>query len=366
MALKVAAMPEAVLASLKRDIGKTILLRTLKGENKGEIVNVVGDVVQLKKTIVFDGQAAGFVEEKYRVSDLTAAEWLQRLTEDSVEQQLMRGLLTYYSRAVDRARDMFQRAGHPLGALLANRIGELQSTVAGREKAALETAAEVAYIELLELASPDFLNKDAGALPGLILRTRITNEARGKLQVALQNYWTQHGKTEWAKARADVLVALVEVGSKAPRIIRVDDNAFDKAIEKLRADNPGGELNCRATLESNGIILNLRGSQKLTNLSALAGQPIKDLNLEGCTELANIAPLADMPLEILNLDDTLVEDLSPLQGAPLKELSLNRCTRIRSLRPLKDSPLEHLSLLGCPDSLDLTPVRSLPGIKIDK
>ncbi|MCX7887524.1 MAG: protein kinase, partial [Verrucomicrobiae bacterium] len=82
MALKVAAMPDAVVAGLKNDIGKKTLLRTVRGQQEGELVGVEGDVVRLKKTIMLGGQVTGFVEEKYRLNELTAEEWLLRLTEN--------------------------------------------------------------------------------------------------------------------------------------------------------------------------------------------------------------------------------------------------------------------------------------------
>jgi len=366
MALKVAAMPETVLESFRRDIGKTVTIRTPKGEHKGEVVGVAGDVIQLKKTIVIDGQATGFVEEKYRVIDLTLDEWLRRLTENSTEQQLMRGLLTYQSKMVDKAQEMFQQAGHPLGALLAASLGELQAAAVQRGNTALEAAAQTAYNALLQLAGANLVREDPATLPGLIRRTKVASDVRAKIQAALQTYWSQHGRSDWAKSHADVLNALAEIGGKALKAIRVDENAFDKAFDKLKADNPVGTINCRATLERTGIVLSLRDSRQLTNLSALAGLPITQLNLAGCVEVVDISPLAKMPLENLILDDTIVEDLTPLQGSPLKELSLNRCKNLRDLKPIKDCPLELLSVTGCADNLDLRPVQALPGIKINK
>jgi hypothetical protein len=194
----------------------------------------------------------------------------------------------------------------------------------------------------------------------------MSSDVRAKLQTAVPMYWAQHGKTDWAKSHAEVVNALTDVGSKAEKVIRVDEDALDKALDKLKADNPDGAFNCLAMLEQNGVVLNLRGCQGLRNLSALARLPLKQLNLAGCVRVADISPLASMPLENVNLDDTLVEDLSPLRGAPLKEISLNRCKNIRSLNPLKECPLESLSVSGCPDDLDLAPILKLPGIRIQK
>jgi len=366
MAAKVAAMPETVLESFRRDVGKEVSLRTVRGETRGEIAGLTGDVVHVKKNVVIGGQVTGFVEEKYRIAEFTVDEWLRRLDGDSVEQKLMRGLLLWQTKAADKAREAFQQSGHPLGALLAVRVGDAQAAASQREKAMLEAASQTAYQSLLQLLGPDLATQPPEVLPGLIRRTPVPPAVRSKIQTALQAYWIQHGRTDWAQSHAEVLSALTEIGTKATRSIRVDENAFDRAIEQLRADNPGSPFHCRAVLEENGIVLSLRGSQRLVNLSALAGLPIKELNLSGCTRLADISPLANMPLEKLSLDDTLVEDLSPLHGMPLKELSLNRCKNIRDLRPLRDCPLEHLSVLDCPESLDLTPVRVLPGIKIDR
>ncbi len=366
MALKVAGMQEAVMESFKREIGKTVTLATRKGADTGEIAGVSGDAIQLKKPIVIDGHAAGFVEEKYRLVDLTVDEWLLRLSENSAEQQLMRGLLTYQNRSIDKAREMFQQTLHPLGRLLDAHLGDLQAAAAQREKAIIETSAQTAYNALLRLAAPDFAGQDPEILPGLIHRTKVSSRLRSKVQSVLQTYWTQHGKSDWAKSHMDVLSALTEIGSKAPKTIKVDENTFDKALDKLKADNSDGQLYCKALLEDGGINLTLQASRNLTNLSALAGLPVKQLSLAGCVRVADISPLEGMPLESLNLDDTLVEDLRPLRGAPLKELWLNRCKNIRSLKPLKDCPLRFLGVAGCAENLDLTPVLTLPGIKIDK
>ena len=366
MALKVAAMPEVILETFKRDTGKTVTVATRTGSEKGEVAGVTGDRVQLKKTLSLGAQESGFAVVDYRVTDLTLDEWMRRLTEKSVEQELMRGLLTCQAKAVDKAREMFQQSGHPLGALLAGRLAELQAAAVAKEKAAAELAAQAAYSALLKSAGANLANKEPSALPVLIRRTAVSSELKAQVQRDLQSYWTRYGKTDWARENQEVLMALAEIGTKVVKAVKVDENAFDKAVQKLKDDNPGDKIRCRATFEDDGIDVSLRRNPGLTNLTALAGQPIKALTLEACAALKDISALEGLPLQRLVLDDTAVEDLRPLAGAPLKELSLNRCKNIRSLKPLKDCPLESLSVAGCAENLDLAPVQAIPNIKIDK
>lgn len=366
MAEKVAAMTDVILESFKREVGKEVTISTRTGRDKGEVAGVEGDRVQLKKKLGDGTQESGFAVVDYRVSDLTADEWMRRLTEKSVEQELMRGLLVCQSRAVDKAREMFQQTAHPLGSLLVSRLAELQAAALAKEKAAAELAAQTAYNAVLKLAGPAFADQEASLLPALIRRAKVGDEQRSQIQREVQSYWTRHGKSDWAKTHQEILMALAEIGTMGRSAIRVDADAFDRAIVKLKDANADGAVRFKASLESDGIVLSLRNNATLTNLVPLAKLPIKSLNLAGCTALKDISVLQGMPLEQLNLDDTAVEDLTPLAGAPLKELSLNRCLRVRTLKPLKDSPLEYLGVAGCAPSLDLGPVQALPGIKIDK
>ncbi len=366
MAQKVAAMPEVILESFKRQTGKEVTLSTRNGPDKGEVLGVEEGRVQLKKKLGVGGEEAGFAVVNYRVSDLTLDEWMRRLTEKSIEQELMRGLLICQSKALDKARETFQQTAHPLGILLANRIRELQAAAAAREKAAAEAAAQTAYNALLKLVGLGLAEQDPSLLPTLIRRAKVSEEVKAQIQRDIQTYWTHYGKTDWAKQHQDVLVAFAEVGTLARTVVRVDADAFDKAIEKLKAANPG-PLRFKASLESDGIVLSLRRNENLVDLSPLAGLPIKSLNLAGCVRLRDISPLQGMPLEQLNLDNTAVADLMPLVGAPLKELSLNGCVNIRSLKALGTAPLEYLGVSGCSPSLDLSPVSNLPTLKqIDK
>jgi hypothetical protein len=123
MARKLMAMPEEVVKSLKRDTGKEITIVTRTGPETGELIGVSGDRLQLKKTLSMDGQAEGFAVVEYRVSDLTVDEWRRRLTGTDVEQELMRGLLSWQLKATEKAQESFQRDKHPLGEALAKRIG---------------------------------------------------------------------------------------------------------------------------------------------------------------------------------------------------------------------------------------------------
>ncbi|MBM3881834.1 MAG: FHA domain-containing protein [Verrucomicrobia bacterium] len=119
------------------------------------------------------------------------------------------------------------------------------------------------------------------------------------------------------------------------------------------------------------------------DLSALAGMPIRELHLNYCQALPNWASAAEMPLEdfqlsgnrrlesldflrgkklkVLGLTDTDVSDLEPLRGMPLESLYL-QLTAVKDLSPLRAMEVSSLSLFGCNNVTDLSPLAEVKGL----
>lgn len=95
----------------------------------------------------------------------------------------------------------------------------------------------------------------------------------------------------------------------------------------------------------------------VTDISALAGLPLRELDLGG-VPVSEIDVLKGMPLENLILEDTQVSDLSVLQGMPLQELMLQN-TKVADLEPLTGMQLRKLNLMNTPVS-DIQIVKTFP------
>ena len=97
----------------------------------------------------------------------------------------------------------------------------------------------------------------------------------------------------------------------------------------------------------------------ITDLSPLASQPLKELHLEG-TPASDLTPLSALPLESLTLDDRLA-DLTALRGLPLRELDLRNHTRIRDFSPLLEC--RRLDILYVPENAEIECLRAHPSLK---
>ena len=95
----------------------------------------------------------------------------------------------------------------------------------------------------------------------------------------------------------------------------------------------------------------------VSDISALRGMPLKRLFLDG-TKVRDLSPLKGMPLELLGLwTVSTISDVSPLRGMPLKNLNLGY-TQVRDLSPLQGMPLESLGLVAVP-ATDLHPLKGM-------
>lgn len=109
-------------------------------------------------------------------------------------------------------------------------------------------------------------------------------------------------------------------------------------------------------------VLDLGFCQNISDLSVLAGMPLKTLILEG-TSVADLSPLAGMSLETLHLQDTPVTDLSVLEGMPLKQLNL-KGVAVSDVTLFSKMPLSTLWLLETGVS-DIGPLSALSLESLD-
>jgi serine/threonine protein kinase len=98
-----------------------------------------------------------------------------------------------------------------------------------------------------------------------------------------------------------------------------------------------------------------------TDLTPVAGLPLRTLTLSGNWELTNLAPLRGMRLTGFACDNSLVADLSPLSGMPLTYLVCH-VTQVADLSPLQGMPLE---LLHC-DRTRVKDLSPLAGMKLKR
>ena len=108
--------------------------------------------------------------------------------------------------------------------------------------------------------------------------------------------------------------------------------------------------------------LDLGFCESISDLSVVAGMPLKTLILEG-TSVADLSPISGMSLEVLYLQDTPVTDLSVISGMPLRELNLKN-VRVSDAAPFTQLPLSTLWLPGT-EVADISPLQLLSLESLD-
>lgn len=121
----------------------------------------------------------------------------------------------------------------------------------------------------------------------------------------------------------------------------------------------------RFTFALNGLKLTrfTANTEALTNISSLAGMPLKVVSLARCTGITDISALKGAPIEELDIGNTGVTDISVLRGMPLKKLSLESL-RIKDLSPLDGMELDYLFLSDLAVAkTGLTSVRNMKSLR---
>jgi tRNA A-37 threonylcarbamoyl transferase component Bud32/tetratricopeptide (TPR) repeat protein len=120
-----------------------------------------------------------------------------------------------------------------------------------------------------------------------------------------------------------------------------------------------------SVLKGQPVSVLVLSSTGITNLSSLAGLPLKDLNLNNNKNLADLSPLRGMSLERLHLSGDSVSDLSPLRGMKLQALILDKGNPVSDLSPLAGMPLALLNCDGCQDVSDISALRGAPLVDLN-
>lgn len=347
---------EAILKSLRDQIGREVVVQTTTGEKRFTVVQVADGKISGQQRMALGGAEASR-DYVLTLADLTLAERLKRLPASPTEAgALMQGLWAFHMREYAVAKANFERVPAPLGKYLVAALDKEAAKVRDQE-------AEQALAALLKRAGldPGPFHAETWAQAVRTSRLRLNPSD-------LAEYRSRYGSTDFARRAASVLVVLdappedarSEVGLRketADTALPAEDARLDVA-RRLRQKNPGlAEETVHITMSGSNVSAVIIISSDVTDLSPLASYrslrrlvcspvPAED---QGATEprgrLRDLTPLAGLPLESLYVGLTLVQDLNPLRGMPLRELDL-RGTPVVSLAPLAGLSLEWLNVSG--------------------
>ena len=118
--LAAAGFEEAILDSLRADVGRTITLSLRSGQRRVKVEGVDGNTVRVREL-----RGAAMVGVEIAVTDLSAAERLRRIGDGADDRtQLMRGMVALQARALPSAHRCFSAVDGPLSRELAARTLE--------------------------------------------------------------------------------------------------------------------------------------------------------------------------------------------------------------------------------------------------
>jgi serine/threonine protein kinase len=173
-----------------------------------------------------------------------------------------------------------------------------------------------------------------------------------------------------------------------PKITNVAPVRALPGLRELKCYAPSGPLGQLSDLTPlAGLplkVLWVRGNDKLSNLKPLEGMPLVELNCQG-TIVADLTPLHKCPLESLHIAGTRVRSLDALKGLPLKKLYCHDSvisdlsplagmrlevliclyTQVHDLSPLRKMPLTSLCVASCRQITDLSPLQGMPLDDLD-
>ncbi len=297
-----AKAPEALVASLQADVGKTIVLTTPKGRTEVRLVGVADTALQIEQRI---GKAT--MRRRVPFLALGQDEILRRSGLEGDAATVFLAIQAVKEKRFAEARKLIHRCrtevSEPMLAALAALSGETEDLPAPPAATAPPPP-------------PD--DRQQTPSPG---RAEIPTPAT--VQEALRRANPGYDGRGQIVADPDGTIAEVLLGG-CPEI---EDLAPLAGLPLRFVD-----------LSDTGV----------TDLSPLSSAPLHGLNLDRCRQLTNLAPLATIrSLRFLNAHATGVVDLTPLQGMALNSLNLDG-TGVRDLSPLKGMPLRELRLEACP------------------
>ncbi len=383
---------DGLLQSFRNDRGRAVTIEFAGGAETWTIYGVQEDTIELRRSV-----GHGFVARRIRAADLTLAERLRRTgTQAAPAPDVLRGLLLCRLGHTEPGLRMLQRAGTPLGELLAET--RLQTEREAQEERSAETvdpeteADRMARLrEALRAANPElgdgFRMRHRSIEGGLALDLSNNPELQSLTPLAglplvslnLQNC----GIEDLEPLRGLRLRELNLAGTRVTDLGPIERhplgslNLADAPVANLAPlrGSPIEDLDLSGTqvdslMFVSGLPLRrlvIRGMH-MTSLRPLFGLRLEELHIGEGADIEDLRPLRGMPLQRLSIVADRVVDLGPLAGMPLEELSIERPdpgSRVaRDLRPLRGLPLRHLVLVGF-QVTDLSPLEGLPLVHLD-
>ena len=352
---------EIVLESFRGDIGKSVTVNLESGPEVLLIESVEDETINAQKRVT--GRAS--IARRFTIDDVSSAEMFKRLGNDqTIELDIMRGMLACQAKSYDSTRRYLTRAACPLAKMMVLGIDELAAaeatSEASRRRSVTDAAAARDYRAMLTALGLPSTIGDTDATIEAIQRKQWGTLSARRAGEQVDAFLGRHDRTDFAKEHAPVIAALRNPGgtSAARRpVMPFSRDALARALDRLKADNPNMAIDPKVDVQGKEIVMDLSGDPEIANIDGLAGLPIKSLKLGG-TRIAQLGGLEGMPLQDLNLDGCFfVVDLTPLTGAPLRSLDLTN-TGVADLGPLKGMPLESLTIAQAKVS-DLSPLQGM-------
>jgi len=369
LGLQVAAMPQVIADSFKKDVNKEITVRLKKGTQKLTIKGVQGTKVAAVEVRKLSSGDVGTIDRSFDVRDLSVQDQFGRLGKETTpERCVMRGLLAYAGKAQDRAKEHFVQSRAELGTLLSKRVDAIanarENAIAERRKTLAEAEAAKALRGVLSMAGIQMQDRECAELVLEVKKKRLDQEQIERVQSALAIFTNRFADTSVAATHAYLINVLPQL---IPGIaLHYDQETLPRVVEELRKDNPNEARIQDHVLEvkDNALVLNVAHMTGVSNIAAVAGLPLNRAFLTA-TRVRDISPLKHMPLVELRLRGLPIKDLSPLKGMPLRVLEYGgwgwtQTGYIESIAPLSGMKLTHLHLWFQPRVKDLRPLKGMP------
>ncbi len=195
-------------------------------------------------------------------------------------------------------------------------------------------------------------------------RNPALGPARENLDLCAEILHDEAGRAELSKASVNKLNLLMRKQGRTAeaiamiRLLGKDRQALYGTWRAALAKAGWSRGPDRLVLDDDGLFELSFLNEKIDDISALRGMPVKRLDLNG-TKVSDLRPLIGAPLRVINLNRSAVTDLSPLRGMMLTEISL-RDAKVSDLGPLQGMPLEKLILWETKGVSDISALRGMP------
>lgn len=393
---------DPILQSFLKDVGKTVTLKTTRGDRVVVIAGVAGQKIIAELTTA---KVQGFID----VDELTGAERLARLgTAANPGEALVKGVVAAGLGEFAAAETFLAATGPVLSGPLLKKLMALKAIPTSK-------GAELALAAMLKQAAVTVGAYDEKQWAAAMRAAHLTREQAVLLESQRDEYLAQFGATEFVVRSTPFLLLLdqtcqqalespppakeppkeeavvIEAGrgsvvdellAKNPSLraehVRAQDGiegsgvlimsedavdllplAKHPEVKSLRIESTGSQripLDIKPLAGTGVLELRLKG-HVIKDMAALTGLPLKRLAIPR-TMAVGFAALEGLPLVELDLSGTAIRDLNPLRGMRLEVLNIDD-TKIASLMVLSGMPLRELSACGAPIR-DIGVLKSLP------